>query len=124
MSWRNNLLWIDATAGLTVGTGTLTLFPFLQALYGLPTWVLLTMGIANLAYCSYSFSLARSATRTRGRLMTLVIANAMWSVLCVVAAVLLASDITTLGIGQFLFEGAFVGSLAMLEWRMRHLLIR
>lgn len=56
--------------------------------------------------------------------MTLVIANAMWSVLCVVAAVLLASGITTLGIGQFLFEGAFVGSLAMLEWRMRHLLIR
>lgn len=124
MTFRNNLLRIDATAGLTVGVFMFALFPFLLTLYGMPTWMLATMGAANLAYGSYSFTLARSAVRTRARLTFLVIANAMWAVLCMIAAVIAAQQLTMLGIGTLVFEGAFVGTLAMLEWRAIPILLR
>ena len=44
------------------------------------------MGLANLAYGTFSFSLARRAVRPRALLQLLASANIAWGVLCAVAA--------------------------------------
>ena len=53
-----SLLWIDSGAALTVGVLVLSFAPWLSRLYGLPTAVVIGMGIANVAYGLLSFSLA------------------------------------------------------------------
>lgn len=113
------LLWIDSGAGLTVGVLVLTLAPWLSGLYGLPVSVVVGMGIANVAYGLFSFSLARRPVRPRSLLVLLVIANATWAVLCLTAAAVVAPYASRLGMAQLLLEGLFVGVLAVLEWRHR-----
>ena len=119
MMWQKNLLWIDSTAGLVVGVFVLSLFPFLGPLYGMSTEMVVGMGVANFAYGCYSFTLARSPVRSRARIIALVVANGMWSILCIVTALLMHSQLSILGIGQLLLEAAFVGTLAVLEWKHR-----
>ncbi len=46
----------------------------------------------------------------------LALANAAWAVTCCVGAVVFWRDASIYGIAQFLVEGAYVGSLARLEW--------
>ncbi len=114
-----SLLWIDCGAGLTVGILVLSLAEWLSRLYGLPLALVMAMGVANVAYGTFSFSLARRATRPRIRLQLLVIANGMWAVVCTVAAVVMAPHATPIGLATLLLEGVFVGGLAALEWRHR-----
>ncbi len=118
-----SLLWIDCTAGLVVGALVLVLSPWLSRLYALPVALLLAMGVANVAYGTFSLSLARRATRPRALLALLVIANATWAVLCGAAIVVLAPWVTGLGLAHLLGEGLFVGGLAVLDWRHRALLM-
>ena len=115
------LLWIDSGAALTVGVLVLSFAPWLSRLYGLPNAVVIGMGVANVAYGIYSFSLARRQTRPRSLLLLLVIGNATWAVLCMIAAAV-ASYATRLGLAQLLLESVFVGGLAALEWRHREVL--
>ncbi len=124
MMWHKNLLRIDSTAGLVVGVFVLSLVPILGPLYGMPTEMVIAMGVANVAYGSYSFMLARRPVRPPGRLLALVIANGTWSVLCVVMTIAMSARLTILGAGTLLFEAVFVGTLAVLEWRARPLLER
>lgn len=113
------LLWVDCIAGGLVGVAVLALHGWLAPFYGLPEAVVLTMGAANLAYATYSFSLARRAQRPMALLVVLVVANATWAVLCVAAAAYFAGTATVFGMAQLLGEGLFVGGLAALEWRYR-----
>lgn len=116
------LLHVDSIAGLVVGLGILALSGVLAPFYGIPRPVLVVMAIANLAYGTYSGTLARRARRPRALLVALVVANAAWAVVCGVLAVALASRATGFGIASLVFEGVFVGGLAVLEWRAREVL--
>ena len=77
------------------------------------------MGVANLAYGTYSGTLARRMCRPRRLLVVLVLANSIWAVLCMLAAVSLVDRASVFGLAHLAGEGFFVGSLAALEWRER-----
>ncbi len=113
------LLWIDSGAGLTVGTLVLLLNRWLSRLYALPPGFIIGMGAANVAYGLFSFSLARRRTRPLALLRLLVVANATWAALCVLAVAAVAPYASPLALASLSFEGLFVGGLAALEWRHR-----
>ncbi len=117
MHTAKSLLWIDCTGGLVVGALVLAFHPWLSVLYGLPVGLVIGMGAANLAYGSYSFSLARRAVRPRALLRLLVTANIAWAVFCAVAAARLAQEASALGLAQLVLEGVYVGCLGLLEWK-------
>jgi hypothetical protein len=96
----------------------------LSALYAIPRPFLLGMAAANLAYGTFSGTLARRARRPRPLLVLLVTANATWAALCGAAAVWLAGRASVYGLAHLVGEGVFVGGLAALEWRRREQLLR
>lgn len=118
-----HLLWIDSGAGLLVGVGMLVFSAWLSELYALPRPLLVAMGVANLAYGTYSGLLARRERRPYLLVVLLVAANATWACLCAVAAVRFASTASTFGLVQLVGEALFVGTLAAVEWRVRERLL-
>jgi hypothetical protein len=116
------LLHVDSTAGLVVGIGVLALSPWLAPLYGMSRTLVVGMGIANVAYGTFSGVLARRRRRPRALLAALVVANAAWAIACWVTAAALAESATWFGLASLVGEGAFVGGLAALEWRARDVL--
>ncbi|MBK7600251.1 MAG: hypothetical protein IPJ07_17720 [Acidobacteria bacterium] len=118
-----SLLWIDCSAGLLNGALTLAFSGWLSRLYALPVDLLIVMGVANVAYGTFSFSLARRGVRPRALIVLLVVANALWAVLCGLTAIIVASNASRFGVAQLLVEGSLVGGLAALEWRNRELLL-
>jgi hypothetical protein len=116
------LLWFDGGAGATVGILVVAFKEWLATLQGFPTNLVLFMGVANLAYASYSTTLAVRAssgrTPSRGSITWLVAANGAWALIC---AVILASTwlfATPFGHALVTFEGLFVGLLAVVEYRV------
>ncbi len=114
-----HLLWIDSGAGLSAGVVVLALAGWLGDVYRLPRPLLVGMGLANLVYGTYSGTLARRAHRPRGLLVLLVLANATWAALCLLAAASFADRASAFGLAHLVGEGLFVGGLAALEWRER-----
>lgn len=96
----------------------------LSALYGLPRSFLLVTGAANLLYGSWSGWLRAQAVRPPRLIAALVVANATWAVLCLVALAVIGRSATLLGQATLLFEACFVGGLSVLEWRARGALVR
>ena len=88
----------------------------------LPQGLVFFMGIANLAYASYSFSLAVRSQRSPTLINLLVAANLAWSLLLFVWVVVFFDTASLLGFVYLLSESLFVGGLAVLEWRSRYLL--
>jgi len=122
MDWRRKLLWVDGLAGATVGVLVLAASGWLTEWYQLPHGFLLLMGGANLAYGSYSLTLARLKKRPKALIALLVAANLTWAVLCVRWAVVFWDTASPFGLIQLVGEALFVGGLAILEWRWRDLL--
>ena len=123
--WRaDRLLWVYSRAGLAVGAFMLLLSGPLSALYGLPRSFLLVTGAANLLYGSWSGWLRAQAVRPPRLIAALVVANATWAVLCLVALAVIGRSATLLGQATLLFEACFVGGLSVLEWRARGALVR
>ncbi len=119
------LLWVDCGAGLLVGALVLALSEWLARWYDLPQPLVIGNGVTNIAYAAFSFSLARRARRPPSLLVLLVVANATWAALCVIAAILMADQASLLGMTHLLAEGVFVGGLAAVEWSYRgQLLVR
>jgi hypothetical protein len=58
-----------------------------------------------------------------GLIVLLVIANGIWAVICLVAAVLLASKASVFGVAHLVGDGLYVGWLAKVEWRQREKLL-
>ena len=110
-----SLLWFDCVAGGVVGLVTLALSAPLARLLGLPHAVLVFTALANLAYGTYSFSLARQPQPPRRAVQVLIVANAAWTVVCVALAASLAGPGRWLGVAYLLAEGLFVGVLAAVE---------
>lgn len=101
----------------------LGLFPWLTDIFVLPRPLLVAMGVANLAYGTYSGLLARRARRPHGLVALPVVANATWAGLCGRAAVRFAGTASGLGLAYLVGEGLFVGGLAAVEWRLRERLL-
>lgn len=112
----SNLLWGDCTAGALVGSFVVLLHSWLADLYALPERFVLLMGIANLAYASYSFSLALRAQRPFLLIAILVSGNIVWGALCLFWLTSYWGQASWLGAAQLLLEGVFVGGLGFIEW--------
>ena len=119
MDWRRHLLWIDCTAGGAVGALVLALHGWLSGLYGLPERFVFAMGIANLAYAAYSFSLARRRQRPEAAIRRLAGANVAWAAFLLAVVPAFAPQATAFGIATLVAEAAFVGGLGVVEWRNR-----
>lgn len=113
------LLWIDCIAGATVGCAVLALATGGQfiSLTGLPDWLPIFMGSANLLYAAFSFSILFAARYSAMSVSILALANAAWSIACILMACFFFSTATMLGLSYLMGEAAFVGCLAYLEWK-------
>jgi hypothetical protein len=114
---QSPLLWIDCTAGAVVGLLVIALSEWLSGLEGLPRAILLFTGVANLIYASYSFSLAVRSKRPMLSITLLVFANLAWVPVCLGLLVAFSGSVTTFGVAHLVGEAAFVGGLAVAEWR-------
>jgi hypothetical protein len=114
-----NILWVDCSGAAAAGVAMLALSRWLSQLYGLPREFVLGLGVVNLIYGAYSFSLAVRARRPRALIALLVVANTAWTVFCLVSAMLWAAKASVFGLGHLVLEGLYVGWLASVEWRQR-----
>jgi hypothetical protein len=123
LDWRRQLLWIDCTAALVVGCGMLAASGWLAELYSLPQWFVAGNALVNLAYGTFSWSLARRPQRSTRQIGTLAAANAGWAVVCVLLVVAVTGTASGYGRAYLAAEGVFVATMAWLEWRHRALLL-
>jgi hypothetical protein len=123
MALQRNVLWVDCIGAGVAGLAMLMLAGWLSRLYALPVEFVVGLGVVNLIYGAYSFSLAVRRKRPKGLIVLLVAANGCWAVFCVVAAVLVSSQASLFGIAHLVGEGSYVGWLAWMEWRLRDTLV-
>lgn len=116
---RQNVLWVDCTAGAVAGSLMLLLLPWITRLYALPRWLLLFIGAANLLYAAYSFTLAAWPGRSPALINLLIAANLTWSGLCLWLMFIFGPSATIFGTIHLGAEAVFVGALAIVEWRWR-----
>ena len=115
------LLWVDGAAGAAVGIAVIALAGPLSDLEGLPRGLLLATGAANGLYACYSLSLALRDRASRRSVTVLAAANGAWAVVCLGLVVAFGPGATAFGVAHLAGEAAFVGGLAVLEWRHRPL---
>jgi hypothetical protein len=115
-------VWIDGCAGALGGLVTLAIGPWLAGVYALPIELMRAHTAANFAYAAYSLFLASRRTRPLPALVLLVFANAAWAGLCLRWAFVHAETASVFGLAHLLAEAAFVGGLAVAEWRSRNVL--
>jgi hypothetical protein len=115
------LLSVDGGAGLAVGLMLLSLRPWVAPFFGMPLGWVTAIGLANLIYGSYSATLAWRAWRgvwpPRVAIDVLATANAAWTVVCAGLLVSFHAQFGFFGLAHITLEGAFVGALAVAEWR-------
>lgn len=109
------LLWVDCTAAGIVGVLMIALSGIVAPWFGVSRTLLVAMGVVNLAYGSYSFSLARRPQVDAGLTRILIRANFAWTLICLVAAAYLWAPGSRLGAAYVVVEGIVVGALAALE---------
>lgn len=119
MPFVRPLLWIDCIAAALAGTLVLCFVDALANLYAIPHAWLRLIGAINLFYACLSGSLALRNKRPVRWIAALGIANGAWSMACIGIAMTAAGTATAFGMAHLLGEGAFVGTLALLEWRWR-----
>jgi len=117
------ILWVDCVGAAAAGAAMLALREWISGWYAWPMNLVVAVALVNLAYASYSFSLAIAARRTVLQVLVLVLANAAWAALCLVMAVVLEDQASAFGLAHLVGEGLYVGGLAALEWRQREALV-
>lgn len=124
MKRADRILLLDWSGAAVVGVVTLLLHDWLSAVGGLPPRVLVGVGLANLVYAAFSFSLwFREPERRLGWITALVVANLAWSVICVGLLIVHWSVVMPLAVLHLGIEAVYVGALGIMEWRVRGLLI-
>jgi hypothetical protein len=118
------LLWVDCTGAALAGVTVIALSGWLSRLEGLPQGLLLFTGAVNLLYASYSFSLAVRPERPMRLIKLLVLANLAWVPVCLGLVAAFSATATPFAYVHFVGEAAYVGGLALLEWRHRDLLLK
>ncbi len=113
------LLWVDCCAGAAFGSLVLVLtaIGISNSITGLPNGLLVVVGSANLAYAAYSFSIVVRARHSARSVRFLVLANGVWSLVCVSMASAFLGNATLIGMSCLVGEAVFVACLAWLEWR-------
>lgn len=115
------ILWSDGIAGGLVGALMLVLRAWLVDFYGLTPALITLIATANLAYASYSLSLAALSSLNRRpprpAIDLLVTANAAWGLVCLGLIALHANQAGALGLLHIALEGVFVTWLAVIEYR-------
>jgi hypothetical protein len=119
MPFVRHLLWIDCVAAALAGTLVLCFVDALANLYAIPHAWLRLIGAINLFYACLSGSLALRNRRPVRWIAGLSIANGAWSMTCIGIAMAQTGTAMPWGMAHLLGEGAFVGTLALLEWRWR-----
>ena len=116
------LLRVDSFGGLLVGAGVLVLKSILADWYGLSLDLIFYMGLANLAYGSFSgILLLYASLKTlppKPLLYLLVLANIVWLGVCIFIVISNSAVISTLGVALVLFEGLYVASLGLVEFKV------
>lgn len=120
---KRDLLWIDSRAGLSVGIGMFALSGWLSPWLVLPRELLLAMAMANVAYGMFSAWLFARPLRPATAILALVLANGAWGLACLLSAYHFAPTASILGMAHLVGEGLIVGTLAVLEWRTRNMLL-
>ncbi|MDC0667862.1 hypothetical protein [Nannocystis radixulma] len=115
------ILWLDGSAACVAGVVVLALHDALARLHAFPPALVLFVGAANLAYASYSGSLAVLAslgrTPTRRAIDILVVANLAWIAVCAAILAATSRSASAFGLAHVGLEALFVGSLAVAEYR-------
>ncbi len=122
MDLRRNILWIDGLSGLLVGGLMLLTSSWLMQWYKFPGNLLFLVTLANLAYGTYSFSIAALKKRPKILIVLLVLANLAWTVICSWLIMTLRETASLLGLLHLTAEALYAGGLAFLEWRWREML--
>lgn len=113
------VLSADFAAGAVVGCALLTLSTWLESVYAIPRMLILVMGSAGLLYASLALSLLFRPVPSPRLVAVLGLANLMWAVFCVVAAILLFRSASWLGLAHLALEAGFVSWLGVTELRLR-----
>ena len=122
MNLRRRILWIDGIAALLAGALLLVAADWLEEWYNIDRETLAFIALVNLAYATYSLSIAMLKERPIVLIVLLVIANLTWSINCLRLAYLFRDTASVFGLTHLVGEAIFVGALAFLEWRYRILL--
>ena len=122
MNLRRRILWIDGIAALLAGALLLVAVDWLEEWYNIDRETLAFIALVNLAYATYSLSIAMLKKRPLVLIVLLVIANLTWSINCLRLAYLFRDTASIFGLIHLVGETIFVGGLAFLEWRYRILL--
>lgn len=113
------LVWFDCASGAVAGVTVLALHRTLASWEGLPIWLVISNGVANLVYAAYGLSLALRPARSRRAFSALAVANMTWAVVCLAVLAAVAASARPLGVAHLLFEATYVGALGAYEWRRR-----
>ena len=119
---RRDLLWLDCTGGLAVGVLVLLFQSWLAEWHRLSLVWIVWIGIANLAYGCFSFSLAIARRRSLGLVSALAIANIIWGPICGFVVWANWETISWTGMVHLIGEGIYVTGLGAVEWNYRRLL--
>lgn len=119
----SSLLWVDCIGGLLVGVLVLLGSGWLPEWYGLDLRLVLFVGLANVLYGCFSFSLAVRDKRSLTLIKILAIANIAWTPLCLIVLAIHWNRVSALGIAHLFGEAVYVGSLGLIEWICRHRLV-
>ena len=115
------ILALDGAGGLVVGALLLVLLRPVAAFYGLSHGVAAFVAIANVAYGSYSSSLAYRAFHgkppSRRAVDAIIVANATWTLVCVALLVATWGEAGVFGQLHIGAEGLYVLALAGVEAR-------
>lgn len=122
--WLPRIFWIDGLSALGAGLVVLSVRATLVGWYGLSGALITAIGVVNLAYAPLGLWLAVRRRRPLALVTALACANYAWLAVCAVLVVSSWRDARPLGLAHILFEGAYVATLATIEWRNRHALVR
>ena len=118
----DKILWFDCIGGLIVGCVVLAMYKLMSDWESLPAAVIFSMGVANLAYGSYSLFVTTRQPRPLVMVKLLAIANMFWLIVCLVIATAYWQQISILGMLHVVGEGIYVAALGLAEWKWRLLL--
>jgi hypothetical protein len=117
------ILFLDGGAACAAGLTVLLLREQFVRLHGFSSALELFLGAANVAYASYSGTLATRAslfarTPSRRAIDVLITANLAWVAVCSAVLVTTWRSATPWGLAHVAFEAVFVFTLASLERRV------
>lgn len=109
-----NILKIDSLAALCAAIFTLGLRNWIAEFYEISADLVLFVGAVNLAYGSFGLLNLFSA-RKKSLFVVLICGNFFWTICCFGFVLLNFRSLSALPTFHGLFEGAFVGALALYE---------